>query len=211
MVLASIGSSGIFDRHAAGLDGLCRRDLDPAVAHVLAAEDRDLLAAQAGEHGDILDQPRCCADRVFFVEGIDLVQRPGVKPLARRYILYAQSRIGFHNAALAKGRIETIAGDHDLFGDSSVVMKSLPGHTPGHQGLLVNLPQTGPIVLGTDIAYSTQDYMDCVLRKSNFDLEQTLQSISTVKRMEREIGAQVWLHHDIESQRGIRCAPHYYE
>lgn len=114
-------------------------------------------------------------------------------------------------AGLDKSRIETIAGDHDLFGDGSVIMKSLPGHTPGHQGLLVDLRDTGPVVLGSDIAYSMQDYVDSAVRSSNFDLEQSRQSIEAVKRMERELGARVWLHHDSESQKGIACAPYYYE
>src|SRR5262249_38495846 len=36
-------------------------------------------------------------------------------------------------------KIREIAGDNDLFGDGSVVILSTPGHTPGHQSLLVRL------------------------------------------------------------------------
>jgi len=38
-------------------------------------------------------------------------------------------------------------GDYDVFGDGSVVIISTPGHTAGHQSLLVNLKKTGPVVL----------------------------------------------------------------
>ena len=40
-------------------------------------------------------------------------------------------------------KIEKLAGDRDVWGDGSVVILSTPGHTPGHQSLLVVLPRTG--------------------------------------------------------------------
>jgi glyoxylase-like metal-dependent hydrolase (beta-lactamase superfamily II) len=41
--------------------------------------------------------------------------------------------------------------DHDIFGDGSVVLKFAPGHTPGHQMLLLRLPKTGLVFLSGDI------------------------------------------------------------
>jgi N-acyl homoserine lactone hydrolase len=114
-------------------------------------------------------------------------------------------------AALSKDRIRTVHGDHDVFGDGSVVITALPGHTPGHQGLLVRLRDSGPILLATDITYSAQDYADAAVRASNVDLERSRRSIETAKRIEREEGATVWLHHDLEGQRDVRMAPGFYE
>jgi N-acyl homoserine lactone hydrolase len=114
-------------------------------------------------------------------------------------------------AALNRDRIEMVEGDHDLFGDGSLILKALPGHTPGHQGLLVHLRDAGPILLAGDIAYSAPDYADGAVRESNFDLDQSKQSIETAKRIERALGANVWLHHDLDSQRAVRTAPGYYE
>ena len=106
-------------------------------------------------------------------------------------------------AALDPDRVRPVDGDHDVFGDGSVVLVALPGHTPGHQGLLVRLPDTGPVLLATDIAYSAPDYEAGAVRESNVDLEQSAASIEKAKRIERK-GATVWLHHDIEGQRDIR-------
>jgi len=114
-------------------------------------------------------------------------------------------------AALDRDRIQTVVGDHDVFGDGTVVLTSLPGHTPGHQSLLVHLLDSGPVLLAADIAYSAQDYADAVVPESNVDLEQSRYSIETAKRIGREVGATVWLHHDLDAQRGIRQAPAYYE
>jgi glyoxylase-like metal-dependent hydrolase (beta-lactamase superfamily II) len=114
-------------------------------------------------------------------------------------------------AALDRDRIRTVAGDHDVFGDATVVLRSLPGHTPGHQGLLVDLRDSGPILLAMDVAYSAQDYADAAVRTSNVDLDQSRSSIETAKRIEREHRARVWLHHDLEAQRDIRTAPSCYD
>jgi N-acyl homoserine lactone hydrolase len=113
-------------------------------------------------------------------------------------------------AALNRDRIEIVDGDHDLFGDGTVVLRSLPGHTPGHQGLLVQLPGSGPILLAGDIAYSARDYADGAVRQGNFDLEKSRRSIETAKEIERELGASVWLHHDRDAQRAVQTAPRHY-
>jgi N-acyl homoserine lactone hydrolase len=113
-------------------------------------------------------------------------------------------------ASLDRQKIQTVVGEHDVFGDGTVVMKPLPGHTPGHQGLLVDLRQSGAILLATDIAYSAQDYADAAVRNGNFDLDASRRSIERAKELERELGATVWLHHDAEDQRLVRNAPLHY-
>jgi len=50
--------------------------------------------------------------------------------------------------------LNKLAGDHDVFGDGSVTILSTPGHTPGHQSLLVRLPKTGYVVLSGDACTS---------------------------------------------------------
>jgi N-acyl homoserine lactone hydrolase len=114
-------------------------------------------------------------------------------------------------AALDRDHVQTVVGDHDVFGDGSVVTISLPGHTPGHQGLLVRLRDSGPILLATDVTYSAQDYRDGAVRASNVDLELSRESIDRAKQIERDEGATIWLHHDLDGQRAVRMAPESYE
>ena len=47
--------------------------------------------------------------------------------------------------------------DYDVFGDGSVMIISAPGHTPGHQVLLVNLPETGPVLLAGDLYHYPEE------------------------------------------------------
>lgn len=112
-------------------------------------------------------------------------------------------------AALDRAKIQKVTGRHDVFGDGTVVTVPLPGHTPGHQGLLVALPETGPVLLAGDLAYSVADYTARAIRALNFDLDASRQSIDAAKALEAT-GVNVWLHHDIDAQRKIKTAPAYY-
>ena len=49
--------------------------------------------------------------------------------------------------------VTKLEGDHDVFGDGSVTILATPGHTPGHQSLLVRLPKTGAVVLSGDAVH----------------------------------------------------------
>jgi N-acyl homoserine lactone hydrolase len=49
--------------------------------------------------------------------------------------------------------MKLLTGDFDVFGDGSATLLSTPGHTPGHQSLLVHLDKTGWILLTGDAAH----------------------------------------------------------
>ena len=52
-----------------------------------------------------------------------------------------------------KHPVKLIDGDYDIFGDGSLVLFSTPGHTPGHQSLLVKLRKTGPVILSPHFSH----------------------------------------------------------
>ena len=153
---------------------------------------------------------------------VDHVGNVGLFPQARVLLQRAEYAAGYGPdpqrftlipdtyAALDRDRIEAIDGEHDVFGDGRVVMTPLPGHTPGHQGLLVVLPETGPVLLAGDIAYSEADYAASAVRADNVDLDASRRSIENAKALERDTGARVWLHHDLDAQRTVRTAPSFY-
>jgi glyoxylase-like metal-dependent hydrolase (beta-lactamase superfamily II) len=51
--------------------------------------------------------------------------------------------------------VTKLEGDRDVFGDGSVTIVSTPGHTPGHQSLLVRLPKTGAVLPSGDAVHRT--------------------------------------------------------
>jgi glyoxylase-like metal-dependent hydrolase (beta-lactamase superfamily II) len=78
-----------------------------------------------------------------------------------------------------------------------------------HVGNVALLPAA--TVLMQRAEYTARDYAEGAVREANVDLEQSRRSIATTKRIERELGAMVWLHHDRDAQRAVRAAPHHYE
>ena len=47
--------------------------------------------------------------------------------------------------------------DHDVFGDGSVIIKTAPGHTPGHQMLFLRLKNFGPLLLEGDLYHLPEE------------------------------------------------------
>ena len=62
-----------------------------------------------------------------------------------------------------------IEGDKDLFADSSLTLLSTPGHTPGHQSLLVHLDKTGNVVLSGDVVHFQSNWDARRVPGFNFD------------------------------------------
>ena len=100
-----------------------------------------------------------------------------------------------------------INGDYDVFGDGSVVIKPAPGHTPGHQVLLVRLPKTGPVLLSGDMVHLQYSWNYRVVPSFNFDVQQSMQTIDSMKAFAAQSGAQLWINHDLEQHAKIPKAP----
>jgi len=114
-------------------------------------------------------------------------------------------------AFAASQKFEQLAGDHDVFGDGSVTILSTPGHTPGHQSLLVRLPKTGYIVLTGDAVHFRDNWEHKRVPSMNVNREQTLASLARLQSVLDERKAQLWINHDKPQSDGLRYAPAYYE
>src|SRR5262249_48173818 len=113
-------------------------------------------------------------------------------------------------SALLRSKVVKLDGDHDVFGDGTVVLKSTPGHTPGHQSLFLRLPATGPILLTGDLYhYPAERTLNTFRAEDN--LEQTRASRLAIDELLRRTGAQLWIQHDILTNQTLKKSPRFYD
>lgn len=104
-----------------------------------------------------------------------------------------------------------LSGDHDVFGDGSVVIKAAPGHTPGHQVLFVRLPKSAPVVLSGDMVHIQSNWDGKRAPSFNFNGPQSIESMNKVEAFLKSSGARLWINHDMAQSRGIPKAPAWVE
>lgn len=93
------------------------------------------------------------------------------------------------------GEVTEARGDLDVFGDGSVVVLNLPGHTPGHRGLLVRLA-SGPVLLSGDLYHSTEQAARRGVPPFNTSRAETLASMDRFDRLGRNLRARVIIQHE---------------
>src|SRR5262245_18869951 len=89
--------------------------------------------------------------------------------------------------------VTKIEGDKDVFGDGSVTILSTPGHTPGHQSLLVKLPKTGTVVLSGDAAHFQANWDNRVVPSMNTDPEQPKAALDRRDEIIAKQRATLWI------------------
>lgn len=101
--------------------------------------------------------------------------------------------------------------DHDVFGDGSVVIKSAPGHSPGHQVLFVKLARTGPVVLSGDLYHYPEERALMKIPATEFNREQSAASRAAVEAFLARTHAQLWIQHDFTANAKLKKSPAYYD
>jgi glyoxylase-like metal-dependent hydrolase (beta-lactamase superfamily II) len=116
-------------------------------------------------------------------------------------------------SALKNAKTTILNGDHDVFGDGSVVIISTPGHTPGHQSLYVRLAKSGPLVLSGDLYHypSERTLKDFLPFGGRGNDAQEAASKAKVEALLKDKGATFWIQHDILADAKLKKSPAFYD
>lgn len=170
------------------------RSLQAQLEELDVTADDITYVAISHSHGDHIGNARA------FMASTVLLQRPEYEAA-----LAASPPLG------ADHRVELLRGDHDVFGDGSIMLLSTPGHTPGHQSLLARLPETGTVILTGDLVHFQDMWDNRSVPVFNFDRAQSLASIERISTLVEQHEAWLVIGHDKETAARLRRPPEYYE
>lgn len=94
------------------------------------------------------------------------------------------------------GTVETETGDKDVYGDGTVTMLTMPGHTPGSYALLVRLAKKGAVLLSGDIVHFEEQFKAEGVPSFNTNRADSLASMDRMKRMAKNLKATLVVQHD---------------
>ena len=102
--------------------------------------------------------------------------------------------------------------EYDVFGDGAVIIKAAPGHSPGHQVLVLNLANTGRIMLAGDLYHYPQER---ALRRpppdTEFSVQQSAASRVMIEEYLQKTKAEIWIEHDFVANAKLKKAPAFYD
>lgn len=98
--------------------------------------------------------------------------------------------------------------DFDLFGDGTLRMIFTPGHAPGHQSFLVNLPNAGPVLLAIDAAYTLDHWNEKALPGLVCSSTDAARSVQKLRALAEKTGALVVTGHDPDHWKTMKHAPY---
>ncbi|HUC66415.1 MAG TPA: N-acyl homoserine lactonase family protein [Stellaceae bacterium] len=116
------------------------------------------------------------------------------------------ARRGFNRRDFDLGhKLRQVDGEHDVFGDGSVVCLPTHGHTPGHQSLRLRVAG-GDVVLAADACYFCQTLRERRLPKNVHDRAEMLASLERLAALEAG-GARIFFGHDHAFWQSVPQAP----
>jgi len=107
--------------------------------------------------------------------------------------------------------LQLLDGDSDVFGDGSVTLIATPGHTPGHQSLLVHLGSSGFIMLSGDVAHSEENFTKDIVPSLNTNKVESVASMEKARQLLKVYNAKFFINHDKSQTDTLRLIPAFYD
>ena len=123
-------------------------------------------------------------------------------PLASGYVREDYEQPGLH--------WQLAEGDLDLFGDRTIRLLETPGHSAGHMSLLLELEETGPVLLTADAADNRAQWEGREHPRALCSREDARRSLERLRALASETGALLVLGHEPGDWSRLAHAPDCY-
>lgn len=101
--------------------------------------------------------------------------------------------------------------EYDVFSDGNVIIKFAPGHTPGHQVLIVKLAHTGNVMLAGDLYHYPEERTLNRVTTYEYNAQETLASRAMIEDYVKKTNTQLWIEHDFVANAKLKKSPKYYD
>jgi len=102
--------------------------------------------------------------------------------------------------------------EYDVFGDGRAVIKSAPGHTPGHQGVILRLASLGRIMIAGDLYhYPPERTRRRAPPDNEFNVQQSAASRVKIEEYLQKTKTAIWIEHDFAANAKLKKSPAYYD
>lgn len=102
--------------------------------------------------------------------------------------------------------------EYDVFGDGRVVLKAAPGHSPGHQVLVLNLANAGRIMVAGDLYHYPQERtLHRPPPDTEFNVQQSAASRVMIEEYLKRTKTEIWIEHDFVMNAKLKKSPAYYD
>lgn len=99
---------------------------------------------------------------------------------------------------------------YDVYGDGTLTTIFTPGHAPGHQSVLVRLPNSKPMLLTIDAAYTLDHWNEKALPGFLASAVDSVRSVQKLRSLAEKTGAAVVTGHDPDAWPAFKKAPDFY-
>jgi N-acyl homoserine lactone hydrolase len=100
-----------------------------------------------------------------------------------------------------------VEGELDLFDDGRIVLFPTPGHTAGHQSMMVRLDSGRTLILVADAAYLPRNIDENVLPGIVWSPDAMVSSWRRIRQLQRRNSAELIFTHDLEWPQKTLVAP----
>jgi len=102
--------------------------------------------------------------------------------------------------------------EYDVFGDGKAVIKAAPGHTPGHQVLILQLGSLGRVMIAGDLYHYLPERTSHRAPPDNeFDVQQSADSRVKIEEYVKKTNTTLWIEHEWAANAKLKKSPGYYE
>jgi N-acyl homoserine lactone hydrolase len=116
-------------------------------------------------------------------------------------------------SALEKSKwIPVDKDEYDVFGDGKAIIKAAPGHTPGHQVLVLDLASVGKVMIAGDLYhYPAEREFRRAPPDNEFNVPQSAASRATIEEYLARTKATIWIEHEWAAIARLKKSPQFYE